>query len=96
MSFILQNTGPYDGDEVAQLYLKNQFASTAQPISQLKHFERIKLKAGASKSVEFVLTADDLSIIDMDMKKVFETRSTFTIMIGSASDKIQLQKQLDI
>ena len=96
VSFTLENTGPYDGDEVVQLYLKNQFASTAQPIRQLKHFERIQLKAGASKRVEFVLTADDLSIIDMHMKKVFESRSTFTIMIGSSSDKIQLQKQLEI
>lgn len=96
VSFILQNTGPYDGDEVAQLYLKNQFASIAQPIRQLKHFARVKLKAGASKPVEFELTVDDLSIINMEMKKVFESRSTFTIMIGSASDKIQLEKQLEI
>lgn len=96
VSFTLQNTGPYDGDEVAQLYLKNQFASTAQPVRQLKHFERVNLKAGASKRVEFVVTADDLSVINMEMKKVFESRSTFTIMIGSSSDKIQLQKELDI
>lgn len=96
VSFTLQNTGPYDGDEVAQLYLKNQFASTAQPIRQLKRFARINLKAGASKLVEFELTADDLSIINIEMKKVFEPRSTFTIMIGSASDKIQLEKQLEI
>lgn len=96
VSFILQNTGPYDGDEVAQLYLKNQFASIAQPIRQLKHFARVKLKAGASKPIEFELTVDDLSIINMEMKKVFESRSTFTIMIGSASDKIQLEKQLEI
>lgn len=96
VSFTLENTGPYDGDEVAQLYLKNQFASTAQPIKQLKHFARINLKAGASKLVEFELTTDDLSIINMKMKKVFEPRSAFTIMIGSASDKIQLEKQLEI
>ena len=96
VSFTLKNTGLYDGDEVVQLYLKNQFASTAQPIRQLKHFERVNLKAGASKRVEFVVTADDLSVINMDMKKVFESRSTFTIMIGSSSDKIQLQKELDI
>ncbi|WP_232324727.1 glycoside hydrolase family 3 N-terminal domain-containing protein [Pedobacter cryoconitis] len=96
VSFTLENTGSYDGDEVVQLYLKNQFASTAQPIRQLKHFERVNLKAGASKRIEFIITADDLSVINMDMKKVFESRSTFTIMIGSSSDKIQLQKELEI
>ena len=56
----------------------------------------LNLKRGASKPVEFELTVDDLSIINMEMKKVFESRSTFTIMIGSASDKIQLEKQLEI
>lgn len=95
VSFTLKNTGAFDGDEVAQLYLKNQFASTSQPVRQLKNFERIKLKAGASKLVEFVLTKDDLSIINKDMKKAFEPNSTFTVMVGSGSDKIQLQKQIN-
>ena len=95
VSFTLGNNGPYDGDEVVQLYLKNQFASTSQPVKQLKNFERIHLKSGASKLVEFVLTRDDLSIINSEMKKAFEPSSTFTVMIGSASDKIQLQKQIN-
>lgn len=95
VSFTLLNKGAYDGDEVVQLYLKNQFASTSQPVKQLKNFERVHLKSGASKQVEFVLTKDDLSIINRDMKKVFEPGSTFTLMIGSASDNIQLQKQLN-
>ncbi|MBB2148591.1 glycoside hydrolase family 3 N-terminal domain-containing protein [Pedobacter gandavensis] len=94
VSFTLKNTGTVDGEEVAQLYLKNQFASTSQPIKQLKNFERVKLKAGASKLVEFVLSTDELSIINKDMKKVFEPNSTFTIMIGSASDNIHLTKQI--
>ncbi|ALL08904.1 glycosyl hydrolase family 3 [Pedobacter sp. PACM 27299] len=95
VSFTLLNKGAYDGDEVVQLYLKNQYASTSQPVQQLKNFERVHLKSGASKQVEFVLSRDDLSIINRDMKKVFEPGSTFTLMIGSASDKIQLQKQLN-
>lgn len=95
VSFTLLNKGAYDGDEVVQLYLKNQFASTSQPVKQLKNFERVHLKSGASKQVEFVLSRDDLSIINQDMKKAFEPGSTFTLMIGSASDKIQLQKQLN-
>lgn len=95
VSFTLLNKGAYDGDEVVQLYLKNQYASTSQPVQQLKNFERVHLKSGASKQVEYVLSRDDLSIINRDMKKVFEPGSTFTLMIGSASDKIQLQKQLN-
>ncbi|WP_316748849.1 glycoside hydrolase family 3 N-terminal domain-containing protein [Pedobacter gandavensis] len=94
VSFTLKNSGAYDGDEVVQLYLKNQFASTSQPVKQLKNFDRITLKSGASKLVEFVLTRDDLSVINKDMKKVFEPNSTFTILIGSGADQIQLQKQL--
>jgi len=95
ISFRLSNTGSYDGDEVAQLYIKNQFASVSQPIKQLKHFARVHLKSGTSKRISFVLTQEDLAIINGDMKSAFEPTSTFTIMLGSSSDNIHLEQQLE-
>ncbi|WP_293915939.1 MULTISPECIES: glycoside hydrolase family 3 N-terminal domain-containing protein [unclassified Sphingobacterium] len=96
VSFVLSNTGKYDGDEVPQLYIRNQYASVSQPVQQLKHFERVHLKTGESKTVSFILTEDDLSIINAQMKKVLEPGSSFKIRIGSASDDVRLQQDLDI
>ncbi|QQT25797.1 glycoside hydrolase family 3 N-terminal domain-containing protein [Sphingobacterium spiritivorum] len=96
VSFVLSNTGKYDGDEVPQLYIRNQYASVSQPVQQLKHFERVHLKTGESKTVSFILTEDDLSIINAQMKKVLEPGSSFKIRIGSASDDVRLQQDLDL
>ncbi|MGJ1430574.1 glycoside hydrolase family 3 N-terminal domain-containing protein [Sphingobacterium spiritivorum] len=96
VSFVLNNTGKYDGDEVPQLYIRNQYASVSQPVQQLKHFERVHLKTGESKTVSFILTEGDLSIINAQMKKVLEPGSSFKIRIGSASDDVRLQQDLDL
>lgn len=90
------NTGKRDGDEVVQLYIRNHFASVSQPNKQLKHFERIDFKKGESKTVRFTLTEDDLSIIDMDMKRVVEPYSSFSIMVGSSSNDIKLQETINL
>lgn len=58
------NTGDRDGDEVAQLYIIHKNRVTKTPICALKGFERINLKKGESKVVEFVLDAEDLAIVD--------------------------------
>ena len=89
------NTGDYDGDEVVQLYLHDEFASTAQPMIQLKKFERISIPKGESRKVSFTLDADDLSIVDANMKRVVEP-GDFTVMIGSSSDNILLQQTITV
>lgn len=91
----ITNTGDYDGDEVVQLYLHDEFASTAQPMIQLKKFERISIPKGESRKVSFTLDADDLSIVDANMKRVVET-GDFTVMIGSSSDNILLQQTITV
>lgn len=89
------NTGDYDGDEVVQLYLHDEFASTAQPMIQLKKFERISIPKGESRKVSFTLDVDDLSIVDANMKRVVEP-GDFTVMIGSSSDNILLQQTITV
>lgn len=89
------NTGDYDGDEVVQIYLHDEFASTAQPMIQLKKFERISIPKGESRKVSFTLDADDLSIVDANMKRVVEP-GDFTVMIGSSSDNILLQQTITV
>lgn len=93
VSFSLRNTGNVAGDEVVQLYLDDEVASVVQPIKQLKHFQRINLKPKEKKLVTFTLTADDLTIINHDMKPEVEAGS-FKIMIGSSSDNITLESKI--
>ena len=87
----VKNVGSRDGDEVVQLYLHDEVASTVQPLMQLKHFERRMIKSGDVEHFQFVLTANDLSIIDRKMQRVLEP-GDFKVMIGSSSDDIRLEQ----
>lgn len=95
ITFRLKNTGKYDGDEVAQLYVRDEVSSVVTPITQLKSFQRIHLKAGEEKEISFLLTADDLKLLNPQMKWVTE-KGTFKIMIGSSSDNVKLTTDLSI
>jgi beta-glucosidase len=75
------NTGKISGDEVVQLYLKDEKASTPRPVHQLEGFSRISLKPGESKVVEFILEPRQFSIINNKDKRVIEP-GYFTISVG--------------
>jgi beta-glucosidase len=75
---------------VVQLYLHDEFASTAQPLMLLKKFSRIFIPKGETKQVSFTLEAEDLEIVDQEMNHVVET-GDFTVMIGPSSDNIILK-----
>ncbi|WP_390600522.1 glycoside hydrolase family 3 N-terminal domain-containing protein [Bacteroides sp. f07] len=95
VSFKVRNTGECDGEEVAQLYLRDEYASVVQPLKQLKHFERFYLKRGEMKEVKFILSESDFALIDRDLKTVVEP-GTFQIMVGASSDDIRLQTKVEI
>ena len=95
ISFSVTNTGKFDGDEVAQLYLRDEVASTVQPNKQLKHFERLFLKKGEQKIVKFILTPNDLSVVNPEFKTIVEP-GAFKVMVGASSDDIRLNTTLVI
>ena len=95
VSFKVKNTGKYDGEEVSQLYMRDEYASVVQPMKQLKHFERFHLKKGEEKIVTFVLTEEDFFLVNYTLKKVVES-GTFQVMIGSSSDDIRLEKSISV
>ena len=95
VSFKVKNTGKYDGEEVSQLYMRDEYASVVQPMKQLKHFERFYLKKGEEKKVTFVLTEEDFFLVNYTLKKVVES-GTFQVMIGSSSDDIRLEKSISV
>lgn len=93
VSFKVKNTGKYDGEEVSQLYLRDEYASVVQPLKQLKYFERFYLKRGEVKEVKCVLSESDFTIIDRNLKTVVEP-GTFQVMVGTASNDIRLQAKV--
>ena len=78
------NTGSRAGDEVVQLYVRDDEASVTRPVIELKRFERVTLLPGERRTVSFELTPDDLALWNPEMKKVVEP-GTFTISAGPNS-----------
>ncbi len=93
--FKITNTGNYDGDEVVQLYIKDLLASVARPIIELKGFQRMHLKKGETKEVEFSITPELLAMLDEKMNRVVEP-GEFRIMIGASSNDIKLRAILKV
>ncbi len=81
VSVTVTNTGKVAGEEVVQLYLTDEKASTPRPIRQLEGFERISLKPGESKVVEFTLDPRQLSLINAKDQRVIEP-GWFTVAVG--------------
>ena len=79
------NTGNYDGAEVVELYIHDKVASITRPVKELKGFQKIFLKKGEHKEVEFTLTSDDLRFYNNDLRFVAEP-GTFTVFVGGSSD----------
>ena len=78
------NTGKVRGDEVVQLYIRDEVSSVTRPIKELRGFRRITLEPGETKTVEFILGFDQLSFFNRDMRPVVEP-GTFKIMVGGNS-----------
>jgi beta-glucosidase len=85
VSVDVTNTGTREGDEVPQLYMHQRVASVTQPVMQLRGFERITLKAGEKRTVDFLITPEMLSILNVDMHRVVEP-GVFDVMVGPGSD----------
>ncbi|WP_114791684.1 glycoside hydrolase family 3 N-terminal domain-containing protein [Niabella yanshanensis] len=91
----VKNTGTRDGDEVVQLYLRDELASVARPVMELKGFQRIHLKGGQSRQLSFVVCPEHLSMLDKDLRPVIEPGS-FRIMIGASSKDIRLREAFEV
>jgi len=88
VSVEVSNTGDREGDEVPQMYLHQRVASVTRPVMALKGFQRIRLNPGEKKTVEFAITPDALSLLNVDMHKVVEP-GVFEIMVGPSTAQTQ-------
>jgi beta-glucosidase len=91
VSVTVTNTGKRAGDEIVQLYIRDLVSSVTRPVMELKDFKRISLAPGESKTVEFVITPDKLSFLDLNMKSVVEP-GWFDVMVGTSSVKYETVK----
>jgi beta-glucosidase len=95
ISVKIKNTGKVDGTEVAQLYLRDEISSVTTPDIALKGFQRVTLKPGETKTVDFVITPEQLSLWNRQMKRVVEP-GDFKIMVGSSSADIRQEGVLTV
>ena len=72
ISLTLSNTGKYDGTEVMQVYIRDMVGSLTRPVKELKHFERVSLKAGESRDMHISIPVSELAFFGLDGTKKVE------------------------
>jgi beta-glucosidase len=85
----VKNSGKMDGKDVVQLYVRDKVSSVVTPVHELKRFKKVFIKAGQTIVVKFDLPISELSLYNVNMKKVVEP-GDFELQIGT-SDHIDLK-----
>ena len=91
VSIDVANTGKVKGDEVVQLYIRDDFSSVTRPLLELKYFKRVTLNPGEKQTVVFDIKPSDLWFYNVDMQRVVEP-GTFTIFSGPNSVDLKTAK----
>jgi beta-glucosidase len=94
VSVDVTNSGRMRGDEVVQLYIRDEVSSVTRPVKELRGFQRITLNPGETKTVELSLGPSELSFLNRDMRRVVEP-GTFAIMVGGNSEEL-IQAKLSV
>ena len=80
----VSNTGPRAGDEIVQLYLRDDVASVTRPVRQLRGFRKVHLASREARTVEFILDQQDFALLNEHLLPVIEA-GTFTVFVGGSS-----------
>lgn len=89
IAFTVENTGPVPGDEVAQLYVSDVYASMTRPVKELAGFARVHLEPGEKKRLTFTLHTSQLAFLDQDMKWKIE-HGEIRVEAAASSDDVRL------
>ncbi|MCM1095564.1 MAG: glycoside hydrolase family 3 C-terminal domain-containing protein [Terasakiella sp.] len=95
VTFTVTNTGEVAGDEIVQLYVRDDVSSVTTYDKVLRGFDRIHLLPGESRQVQFTLTPAHLAILDKDYEMTVEP-GTFTLMAGASSEDIRLDTKINV
>ena len=88
VSVDVTNTGDRIGDEVVQLYIRDEVGSLTRPVKELRGFRRITLRPGEMQTVSFPLGAKDLAFHDAALDLVVEP-GFFRVLVGTSSEQVQ-------
>ena len=91
----VKNTGQREGAEVAQLYLTDEVSSVTRPDKELRRFEKVTLKPGEMKQVQFTLNSEDLSLLDQELRRVVEP-GKFLVRVGHSSVDLPLTGEFEL
>jgi beta-glucosidase len=89
LSCDITNSGERDGEEVVQVYVRDELASMVRPVQELAGFKRVALKAGETKTVHFTMRADQFAFLDVDMRWIVEA-GEMAVRVGASSHDIRL------
>jgi beta-glucosidase len=87
-SVTITNDGKYDGDEIVQLYIRDRIGSITRPVKELKGFRKVHLKAGETRTIDFIISTEDLKFYNYDLKYDWEP-GEFIIMAGGNSRDVK-------
>ncbi|HLO34790.1 MAG TPA: glycoside hydrolase family 3 C-terminal domain-containing protein, partial [Candidatus Deferrimicrobium sp.] len=87
------NTGPRTGDEVVQLYVRDEEATVARPVRELRGFRRVRLAAGECRTVVFRLSTEQFSYVGADLRRVVEP-GRVSVQVGTSSVDLPLTAEL--
>ena len=93
--FDVVNTGEIDGEEVAQLYISDEYASMLRPAKEFAGCKRLSLKVGERASVKFTVNADQFAFLDRDMRWLVE-QGKIRVLVGASSEDIRLTDGFEI
>ena len=95
VSFTLTNSGKFDGEEVVQLYLKDQVGSVVRPVKELRDFQKVFLKAGASQKITFTIDKEKLAFYNAKLEWAPEP-GAFEVQLGASSADIRLKDSFEL
>jgi beta-glucosidase len=87
------NAGARDGDEVVQLYVRDEEATVARPVRELRGFRRVRLAPGECRTVAFRLSTEQLAYVGADLRRVVEP-GRVSVQVGASSTDLPLTAEL--
>jgi beta-glucosidase len=80
----VENAGPRLGDEVVQLYVRDVVATVTRPVQELRDFQRVTLRPGERRTLQFSLASEQLGFFDREMRWVVEP-GAFRVRVAASS-----------
>jgi len=95
VSLNIENSGPFEGQAVVQLYLRDEISSVVTPVKELKGFQKISLKPGEKQRVRFKLNREQFSLLDEHLRRKAEP-GLFEVQVGASSQDIRLKGHFEL